>query len=229
MAVRANSGCSDTDHRANPSIVVASLLLAGCWPSRTKSWCVTPSLCIIKANGLAPTAARFALTHWSARPLARIRRRLIPLPASVPRYRPSRPRERWVRRADIEQAKGELCPDRHEQSNLESWRLPHETHADPSFLWCGLPPHTITGSFLYLRNTGVAIPPGRLAGFIKQLKERLDDIDWHGENDGGILFGADLRQRLQVAQLHGSRNAREDLGSVGQGLRRLELGFRVDN
>ena len=79
------------------------------------------------------------------------------------------------------------------------------------------------------RDTRVAVGAGRLAGLLHELKERLDDVDRHRKDDRGILFGADLGQRLQVAQLHGGRNAREDLGGVDQRLRGLELGFRVDD
>jgi len=43
------------------------------------------------------------------------------------------------------------------------------------------------------------------------------------------LFGADLRQRLQVSQLHRGWNARKDLSGVDQGLRGLKLGFRMDD
>src|SRR5579872_2783171 len=51
----------------------------------------------------------------------------------------------------------------------------------------------------------------RLGGFFKQLEEGLDDVDRHREDNRGILLGADHRQRLQVTQLHGGRNGREDL------------------
>ena len=46
------------------------------------------------------------------------------------------------------------------------------------------------------RDTSVAVGANRLAGLVKQLKERFDDIDWHRKDDGGILFRADLCQRL---------------------------------
>jgi hypothetical protein len=47
------------------------------------------------------------------------------------------------------------------------------------------------------------------AGLLHQIEEWLDDVDRHRKHDGRILLGADLGQRLQVAQLHGGRNARQ--------------------
>ena len=79
------------------------------------------------------------------------------------------------------------------------------------------------------RDTTVAVGADRPAGFLEQIEEGLDDVDRHRKHDRGILFGADLCQRLQVAQLHGGRNAAEDLRGVDQGLRGLEFGFRMDD
>ena len=49
------------------------------------------------------------------------------------------------------------------------------------------------------RDTTVAVGANCLAGFLKQIEERFDDVDRHRKHDRGILFGADLGQRLQVA------------------------------
>src|SRR6185312_6243568 len=74
-----------------------------------------------------------------------------------------------------------------------------------------------------------AVGAARFAGFLEKFEEWLDDVDRHRKDDGGILFCADLRQRLQIAQLHGRRNASEDLRRIDKGLRGLELGFRMDD
>src|SRR6185437_12428537 len=85
------------------------------------------------------------------------------------------------------------------------------------------------GEFFRERCKSSAVGASWLASLVKKFEERLHDIDWHRKDDRGILFGADLSQRLQITQLHGGRNAPEDLCGVYKGLRRLELGFRVDD
>jgi len=71
-----------------------------------------------------------------------------------------------------------------------------------------LPARPISGGqWSVERCLNVAVGAGRFTGFLKQLEERLHDVDRHGKDDGGVLFGANLRQRLQIAQLHGGRNA----------------------
>src|SRR6185437_8095693 len=79
------------------------------------------------------------------------------------------------------------------------------------------------------RHKRSAVGTSWLASLVKKFEERLDDIDRHRKDDRGILLGADLSQRLQITQLHGGWNAPEDLCGVDKGLRRLELGFRVDD
>ena len=37
------------------------------------------------------------------------------------------------------------------------------------------------------------------------LQERSDDVHWQGEDDRGVLVGAELQEGLQVAQLERSR------------------------
>ena len=46
------------------------------------------------------------------------------------------------------------------------------------------------------RDTTVTVGANRPAGFLKQIEERFDDVDGHRKHDRGILFGADLCQRL---------------------------------
>ena len=72
-------------------------------------------------------------------------------------------------------------------------------------------------------------PARRLAGFVEKIEEGLDDVDRHREDNGGVLFGADLGQGLQVAQLHGGRNAGKDLRGVDERLRSLELSLGMDD
>lgn len=52
---------------------------------------------------------------------------------------------------------------------------------------------------LHERDARGAVGASCLAGLLKNLKERLNDVDRHGKDYGGILFGADLGQRLQVS------------------------------
>ena len=60
-------------------------------------------------------------------------------------------------------------------------------------------------------------------------EEALDEVDRQREDDRRVLLGRDLRQRLQVAQLQRRRLAADDLGGLGELLRRLELALRVDD
>ena len=79
----------------------------------------------------------------------------------------------------------------------------------PILLSVWVPPHMAKGaSFAGEMWVVVPLAPAALAGLLNDVKERLDDIDRHRKDDRGILFGADLRQRLQVAQLHCGRNAK---------------------
>src|ERR1700722_5000248 len=79
------------------------------------------------------------------------------------------------------------------------------------------------------RNVTGAVGADRFGRPLDQFEERLDDVDRHRKDHGGILFGAYLCQRLQVAQLHGGRNAREYLRGDDQGLRSLEFGLGMDD
>lgn len=56
-------------------------------------------------------------------------------------------------------------------------------------------------------DVGRAVGHRRAPVPVEDLEERLDYVDWHRENDRRILFGANLGQRLQIAQLHGGWNA----------------------
>ena len=76
---------------------------------------------------------------------------------------------------------------------------------------------------------GRAVDARRLARLVEDLEERLHDVDRHGEDDGRILFGADLGEGLQIAQLHRGGNAAEDFRGVDEGLRGLEFGLGVDH
>src|SRR5476651_1689089 len=82
---------------------------------------------------------------------------------------------------------------------------------------------------LHERNATGAVGTSGLARLLDQFEERLDDVDRHRKDHGGILLGADLCERLQVAQLHGGRNTREYLGGVDQGLRSLEFSLCMDD
>jgi len=63
----------------------------------------------------------------------------------------------------------------------------------------------------------------------QQLLDAGEEIDWHGEDYGGVLFHADFRQRLQVTQLDAHRFGGQKLGGVHQALGGGELTFRVDD
>ena len=59
--------------------------------------------------------------------------------------------------------------------------------------------------------------------------EVLDDVDGQREDDGGVLLGADARQRLQVAQLQRGRTLGDYFGGLLQGARRALLALRRDH
>src|SRR5271166_1010358 len=110
------------------------------------------------------------------------------------------------------------------------WRIAYRAYwGSRSPFVMRIPPSHGQWDIPHERDTSVAVGTSRLAGFLKKVEERLDDVDRHREDDRGILFRTDLCQRLQVAQLHGGRNARENLGRVDQCLRSLELGLRMDD
>ena len=59
--------------------------------------------------------------------------------------------------------------------------------------------------------------------------ERLEHVHRQREDDGGVLVAADFQQRLQVAQLQRGGVGADDVGRVGELLRRLELALGVDD
>jgi len=54
-------------------------------------------------------------------------------------------------------------------------------------------------------------------------------LDRQREDDGGVLFGRDAIERLEVAQLQRRRRLVDDVGSFAQRLRRSVLTFRSDH
>ena len=68
-----------------------------------------------------------------------------------------------------------------------------------------------------------------LVAVLEGLHERLDQVDGHRQDDGRVLVGPDLEQRLQVAQLQRRGVAAHDLGGVEQALGGLELALGVDD
>ncbi len=59
--------------------------------------------------------------------------------------------------------------------------------------------------------------------------ERLEHVHRQREDDRRVLVAADFQQRLQVAQLQRGRVGADDVGRVGELLRRLELALGVDD
>ena len=59
--------------------------------------------------------------------------------------------------------------------------------------------------------------------------EGREHVDRRGEDDRGRVRGADLEQRLQVAQLQRHRRFRHHVGCVGELLRGLELALGCDD
>src|SRR3984957_4512880 len=103
---------------------------------------------------------------------------------------------------------------------------PSGSHQSPPRKWLSM----FHGAFQ--RGGGFARPIGprhRSIRLFDHLEKGLHDVDRHGEDDRRILFSSDFGQRLEVAKLHRSRNAAEDLGGVDERLRGLELGFSVDD
>lgn len=82
---------------------------------------------------------------------------------------------------------------------------------------CASPSRAQRRSFPKRVKSG-AICAGDFAWLFDKLKERLDDIDGHREDDSGVLLGADFGQGLQISELHGGRDARKYLGGVDEGL-----------
>src|SRR5579859_5258871 len=60
-------------------------------------------------------------------------------------------------------------------------------------------------------------------------EESLEQVDRDREDRGRVLFGRDLRHRLEVAQLNGGGLGADDLGGHRQLFRGLELAFGVDD
>ena len=48
------------------------------------------------------------------------------------------------------------------------------------------------------QDARVAVGVGRLGGFLKKFKKRLDNVYWHRKDDGGVLFGTNFSERLQI-------------------------------
>src|SRR5882672_8230492 len=73
--------------------------------------------------------------------------------------------------------------------------------------------------------------PWRLRFFSKHSGEDqgLEQIDRYGKDGGRVVFGRDLGERLQIAELHRERLGRENLGRLREFLARLKLPFRVDD
>lgn len=56
--------------------------------------------------------------------------------------------------------------------------------------------------------------------------EWLEEFDWHGEDDGRVLFGGDLSEGLKVSQLKRRMRLIDDVGRILQSLGRLLLPLR---
>ncbi len=63
----------------------------------------------------------------------------------------------------------------------------------------------------------------------ERVDHRAHQVDRHREHDRRVLVGADLAQRLQVAQLQRHRVVADHVGGVGELGRRLELALGVDD
>ena len=75
-----------------------------------------------------------------------------------------------------------------------------------------------------LRTGGAAVSlPGGAVGR-RTLEERLEQVEREGEDDRGALLGADLQQRLQVAQLQRGRFAADACRGARELLRGRQLG-----
>ena len=74
---------------------------------------------------------------------------------------------------------------------------------------------------------GFGLAPAGLV--IGPADERLEHVHRQREDDRRVLVAADFEQRLQVAQLQGGRVGADDVGRVGELLRRLVLALGVDD
>ncbi len=61
------------------------------------------------------------------------------------------------------------------------------------------------------------------------VRQAPEQVDGQREDDGGVLFGGDLRQRLQVAQLQRRRRLVDDVSSLLERARRLLLTLSRDH
>src|SRR5947209_7628864 len=71
------------------------------------------------------------------------------------------------------------------------------------------------------RGAGTAPPASsrsRSSLFLEHLREAGDDVDREREDDGRVLLDADLRERLEIAQLQRGRLGGEDLRGIGETL-----------
>ena len=64
---------------------------------------------------------------------------------------------------------------------------------------------------------------------MQSVSERLDELDGHREDDGGVFLGGDLSQGLQVAQLERRLRLVDDVGRFFERTRRLHLALRRDH
>src|SRR5947209_3124187 len=58
--------------------------------------------------------------------------------------------------------------------------------------------------------------------FVEELRQAGEDVDRQREDDGRVLLHADLRQRLQVAELQRGRLRGQNVRGIRQSLRRGE-------
>ena len=61
---------------------------------------------------------------------------------------------------------------------------------------------------------------------MQSVSEWLDELDRHREDDGRVLFGGDLSERLQVAQLQRRLRLVDDVGSLFERPRSLHFTLR---
>src|ERR1035438_8062185 len=64
---------------------------------------------------------------------------------------------------------------------------------------------------------------------LHELLQPGQKVYWHREDDGGVLFNADLRQRLQIAQLNTGWFRGQQMGRVSQPLCCRIFAFRMDD
>ena len=78
--------------------------------------------------------------------------------------------------------------------------------------------------FFFVQSSGEA-----LTGFIGDLLEGLHEVYGQGKNDGRVLLGPDLGERLEIAELEGRRVLADDRRSFAQLGGRLELALGMDD